>query len=603
LLSAVVGTVRLAWGATGRGLLAVSLLAIGAGLLPPAIVAMSRALVDLVARSRSHAVTFQELAPFGLGLAMLVSTNRVINSMLGHRQQAIAVRVARHAEQIFLKQVARADMILLEDPAWQDQLERVSSGLSFRPSSLTQQLTSLLGAAVTLLGMMVVLLRVNPVLLVMVAASILIPLPFHRRMNGRIHAFHQQVTSQQRERQYYRSLLTKPASAKEIRALVLEEHLLRRHRLLAEEYEQRHAHLYRNVDRVAVLSGLLGGLVLAATYLFVARKSELGTLSPGDVTALIAAVASVATHANSISAALLGIDQHARFLSDFFQFLEIPSPGAGQESPRSLPVRLCGGIEIADVAFTFPGRGAPTLNGLNLEVKQGEMLAIVGENGSGKSTLVKILLRLYEPQVGTLRIGGIDIKQIDPIELRQRIGVMFQDHLTFPFTVRQAVGFGRSSRLPDDRAVWDALRTAGAEQIVRRLPGALDATIGRVFEGGCDLSGGEWQRMTLARLMFRQPDIWILDEPSSALDPEAEAALFAHLKSQARGGILIVISHRPSTVAIADRIAVMADGRIVEVGSHHELLARGGRYAHLSRLQAGVHQAPAAGRPSEASSP
>jgi ATP-binding cassette subfamily B protein len=213
-------------------------------------------------------------------------------------------------------------------------------------------------------------------------------------------------------------------------------------------------------------------------------------------------------------------------------------------------------------------------------------MALVGENGAGKSTLVKLLLRFYDADRGSVRVGGVDLKDMDPEALRSRIGVLFQDYASYELSVRENVMMGRPDSGGDDDQVLEALRNSRSEWLVKKMPNGLDSKVGRLFEGGHDLSGGEWQRLALARIMYRDADIWILDEPTSSLDPEAEAAIFAELKENLKGRIGIVISHRFSTVRIADRIAVMADGQVTEVGTHDELLRAQGRYAQLFELQA-----------------
>jgi ATP-binding cassette subfamily B protein len=226
------------------------------------------------------------------------------------------------------------------------------------------------------------------------------------------------------------------------------------------------------------------------------------------------------------------------------------------------------------------------MENLNLKINPGELVALVGENGAGKSTLVKLLLRFYDVQEGAIKIGGVDIKDMDPEHLRSRIGVLFQDYATYELSVRENVLMGWPYDKADDEKVLKALKDSKSEWLVKKMANGLDSKVGRLFEGGHDLSGGEWQRLALARIMYRNADIWILDEPTSSLDPEAEAAIFAELKENLKGRMGIVISHRFSTVRIADRIAVIDEGHIKELGTHHELLAAGNTYARLFELQA-----------------
>jgi ATP-binding cassette subfamily B protein len=226
------------------------------------------------------------------------------------------------------------------------------------------------------------------------------------------------------------------------------------------------------------------------------------------------------------------------------------------------------------------------VSGLDLHIRSGELIALVGENGAGKSTLVRLLLRFYDPDKGSVRVGGVDLRDLDPAVLRGRIGVLFQDYVSYELSVRENVVMGRPDGEVNDDRVMEALRDARSDWLLKKMPRGLDSKVGRLFEGGHDLSGGEWQRLALARIMYRDADIWILDEPTSSLDPEAEAAIFAELKENLKGRIGIVISHRFSTVRIADRIAVIADGKVSELGTHQELLRAEGRYAQLFELQA-----------------
>ncbi|MEP7347388.1 MAG: ATP-binding cassette domain-containing protein, partial [Gemmatimonadaceae bacterium] len=235
-----------------------------------------------------------------------------------------------------------------------------------------------------------------------------------------------------------------------------------------------------------------------------------------------------------------------------------------------------------NVTFSYPGSTAPAVDGLTLHIRPGELIALVGENGAGKSTLVKSLLRFYDANKGSVRVGGVDLREMDLEALRNHIGVLFQDYANYELTVRENVVMGRPSVPADDERVMKALRDSRSEWLVRKMPNGLDSRVGRLFEGGHDLSGGEW--LALGRVMYRDADLWI--EPTSSLDPEADSAIFAELKAILKGRIGIVISHRFSTVRIADRIAVIVDGRVTELGTHGQLLAAAGRYAQLFELQA-----------------
>jgi ATP-binding cassette subfamily B protein len=294
----------------------------------------------------------------------------------------------------------------------------------------------------------------------------------------------------------------------------------------------------------------------------------------------------VAGTLGQISSTFVAVDQHTRFLDDYFSFLKIEALLPVPAKPEILPEGKIDGIRFEDISFHYPGGHGEAIENLSLNIRSGELMALVGENGAGKSTLVKLLLRFYDTQKGAVKVGGVDVKDMDPEYLRSRIGVLFQDYATYELSVRENVMMGWPYDKADDERVMKALKDSRSEWLVKKMANGLDSKVGRLFEGGHDLSGGEWQRLALARIMYRNADIWILDEPTSSLDPEAEAEIFSELKANLKGRIGIVISHRFSTVRIADRIAVVDEGHIKELGTHEELLAAGNTYARLFELQA-----------------
>ena len=427
--------------------------------------------------------------------------------------------------------------------------------------------------------------------LLAVTAAVL-SLALERRVTSRLYEFFYKETPEEREREYMGDLLAQPRTTKEIRAYVLADYLLGRHQSLSESLFKQREQMYRAATRVSLLTGFVTGTTLALAYLFVAIQGVAGAIDPGGVVLVIGAFTSVSGTLSNISSTFLAVDQHTTFLDDYFSFLAIgPLVPAPARTPASGEPRIdfTAGIAFDNVTFSYPGGTEPAVADLTLHIRSGELIALVGENGAGKSTLVKLLLRFYDPDGGSVRVGGVDLKEMDPEALRSRIGVLFQDYASYELSVRENVVMGRpdgGNGTHDDERVMEALRDARSDWLVKRMPRGLDARVGRLFEGGHDLSGGEWQRLALARIMYRDADIWILDEPTSSLDPEAEAGIFAELKENLKGRIGIVISHRFSTVRIADRIAVIAGGRVTELGTHEQLLLAGGRYAQLFELQA-----------------
>jgi ATP-binding cassette subfamily B protein len=423
-------------------------------------------------------------------------------------------------------------------------------------------------------------------LVVLAIAAAALSLALESRVTSKLYEFFYKETPEERERGYIGDLLVQPRTTKEIRAYVLADYLLGRHSNLSENLYRQRALMYRSGTRVSILTGIVTGTTLALAYLFVSIKGVEGVIDPGGVVLVIGAFTSVSSTLAQISSTFVSVDQHTTFLDDYFSFLSIDELVKKVDNPEPLPAKFDKGIVFNNVSFKYPGSAEYAIREFNLNINSGELIALVGENGAGKSTIVRLLLRFYDVDSGSITIGGVDVKNTDPEELRNRIGVLFQDYANYELTVRENVTMGRpNAEVLDDR-VLESLRDARSEWLVKKMPNGLDSKVGRLFEGGHDLSGGEWQRLALARIMYRDADIWILDEPTSSLDPEAEAAIFAELKENLKGRIGIVISHRFSTVRIADRIAVIEDGKVSEVGSHQELMKAGGRYSQLFELQA-----------------
>ena len=576
----------LAWAASPQSLIRYSVLGMISSAMPPIAVYLGAALVNRIAEARLNALTWRDMLPIILGLWAATGVQRAIGAYMGYGRNLFVRRVQLEAERRLLEQASKVDLGHFDNSDWHDRLARAKRDVSWRPGDLTWSVLGLSGNIVTIVLMAGLLASLHWVLVVLALAAALLSLALERRVTARLYEFFYKETPEEREREYLGDLLVQPRTTKEIRAYVLSDYLLSRHRDRSEELYRLREQMYRSGTRISLLTGLVTGTALALAYLFVAAQGIAGNIDPGGVVLVIGAFTSVSATLGNISSTFVAVDQHTTFLEDYFSFLSIdplvPVPKPARDVPRSLEA----GIEFDDVTFTYPGGTEPAVSNLSLHIRGGELIALVGENGAGKSTLVKLLLRFYDPQHGGVRIGGADLRELDPEALRGRIGVLFQDYASYELSVRENVQMGRPGRLADDERVLAALEDARSDWLLKKMPKGLDAKVGRLFEGGHDLSGGEWQRLALARIMYRDADVWILDEPTSSLDPEAESAIFAELKEILRGRIGIVISHRFSTVRIADRIAVIADGKIAELGTHEELLRANGRYAQLFELQA-----------------
>ncbi|HEY6807460.1 MAG TPA: ABC transporter ATP-binding protein [Gemmatimonadales bacterium] len=577
---------ELAWAASPRALIRYSVLGIFGATLTPLMVYLGASLVNQIAQARAQSLHLRDMVPTIVGLWLATGIQRALSAYAGYGRQLFVRRVELEAERRLLAKGSTLDMGHFDNSNWHDRLARAKRDVSWRPGDLTWSILGLSGNIVTIVLMAGLLASLHWVLVVLALGAAVLSLALERRVTARLYEYYYKETPEERERQYLGDLLVQPRTNKEIRAYVLAEYLLGRHKDLSESLYDKRVKMLRSGANMSMLTGLVTGTALALAYLFVAARGEAGSISPGGVVLVIGAFTSVSGTLANISSTFVAVDQHTTFLDDYFSFLAIepllPVPAA----PRVVPPAPITSVEFDDVTFTYPGGTEPAVAGLSLRIDRGELIALVGDNGAGKSTVVKLLLRFYDVERGAVRVGGVDVRELDPLALRSRIGVLFQDYATYELSVRENVVMGRPVADQDDARVLRALRDSRSEWLVKKMPKGLDSKVGRLFEGGHDLSGGEWQRLALARIMYRDADIWILDEPTSSLDPEAEAAIFAELKENLKGRIGIVISHRFSTVRIADRIAVIGGGAVTELGTHDALLRAGGRYAELFELQA-----------------
>ncbi len=361
---------------------------------------------------------------------------------------------------------------------------------------------------------------------------------------------------------------------------------------------------YRVLLRATQRGGLVDGgmrLVFAAAYIaaviWVVWRARNGLASAGDVVLLLLIAPQLDQMTGGIAQNVYWVGEVIRSFARYEWLREYGREHAWSEATTPAPKRLTSGIVLRDAGFAYPGSDQAVLSHINLSLPAGSTVALVGENGAGKTTLVKLLARLYDPTEGAVLVDGVDLREIRPGDFRRQMSAGFQDFTRFEFTVREAVGIGDLDRMDDEEAVWAALRRGDAVGLVDDLPGGLDAQLGKRFSGGVEVSGGQWQRLALARAFMRdEPLLLLLDEPTAALDPAAEHALFERFAAAARqaaartGGITVLVSHRFSTVRMADRIVVLENGQIIETGPHEELVAAGGHYAELFEMQARAYR-------------
>lgn len=582
--------IALAWRVARGDLAVLCLTSTATGLTLPVVVWLTKRIINDIASGHGTGLLAGHWIGTAAILGLCFSGLRMFQGLQACRQRSLSETINVHAESNYLRVAAGVDLSYLEDPARRDQMAQAAKSLGGRMATIIQGLAGFWSSILTSAGMLWILLAIDPWLVLLALAFVLVNVPQQRFQALAFHNLYDQFSNKDRQIAYVRFLLTECRPGKEVRAYGLAPHLLWRHRELAAEWSAKVGRMARVQGRWVLGMGLAGAAVMCAAYLIAISGAAAGTITVGGVAAVIGALGGLTGQLAAMSSGLATVGESARFVDDYLKFVgQSPRRQPAPADSSAVPDRLSGGIVFDDVHFSYPGAGGPALRGLSLKIDDGELLAIVGGNGAGKTTLIKLLLRFYDPDHGTIRLGGADLRQTDPEEVRSRIGVLFQDFVTYNFKIRDNIAFGRIERTPTDHAISIASRAAQLSPVIERWPEGLDSRVGQLLHGGHDMSGGELQRLALARLIYRGAEIWVLDEPTSGLDVESEAAVFAEVRNLLHGRIGIIISHRFSTVRMADKIAVMTRGRIAELGTHEELIARRGHYSRLFEMQSSAY--------------
>jgi ATP-binding cassette subfamily B protein len=509
--------------------------------------------------------------------------------LLGLARELLRARLGNLVNERILEKALELELRHFEDAETYDKMQNARREASARPLSLVMQGFAVVQNAITLAALAALLFRVSPAaVLVLVAASVP-AFVAEARLSAESFRLNTWRAPEGRRLNYLEWILTRDSHVKEVKLFGLGRLVLTRYRDLFQRFYDEDRRLAVRRMAAGVLFGLLSLAAFYALYAQVAGRAARGEIGLGDLALYLTVFRQGQAAIQSLLSAVNAVYEDALYMSNLFAFLAIPAGGekARRLPPLAPPRGPTGRIELRGVSFRYPGAQPYALRDVDLVLEPGEKLGLVGENGAGKSTLVKLLLRLYDPTEGSIRYGGVDLRDMDAAELRSRFGAVFQDFVRYQFTAAENIALGEPARIQDRAAVARAAERAGAAGLVASLPQGYDTVLGGWFEAGHDLSAGQWQKLAVARAFMREDaEVLILDEPTASIDAEAEHELFERFRALAADRTAIVISHRFSTVRIADRIAVLHGGRVVELGSHRELLARDGRYAHLFRLQA-----------------
>lgn len=515
----------------------------------------------------------------------LVLVNDIIVRATGLVDSILAELHSNTVSMELMAHAARLDLTHFESAEYQDRLERARRQAAGRNALLSQ----MFGQAqdiLTVITLAAGLFFYAPWLVLLLPLSFLPAVWGETRFNTLAYMLSRWRTPERRELEYIRHIGASAETAKEIKLFGLGGFLIERFRGLAHQIylENRRVSLLR-AGWGAVFSAI-ASLTYYGAYGFIVWRTITGEFSIGDLAFLSGSFLRLNGLFQKILLGFTQIAGQSMYLDDLFSFFEIEPAILPPARPKAFPVPIRKGIVFDNVGFRYPETDSWVIRNLSFTLAAGETLALVGENGAGKTTIVKLLTRLYDPSEGRIHIDGVDLKDMDPRDIHTHIGVIFQDFIRYSFSARDNIGVGRIEARQDQDRIEDAAERSLADDVIARLPKGYEQQLGRLFKQGRDLSGGEWQKIGIARAYMRDAELIILDEPTAALDAKAEAEVFARFKGLASDKTAVIISHRFSTVRMADRILVLENGTILEAGSHEQLLAKQGRYAELFELQA-----------------
>ena len=560
-------------------------------LLPLALLAVTRLIIDAVVntvKGPTHAVPphFWWLVAAEFSLAVLGS---LLSRTIDYMDALLADKYTRHVSIRVMKHAAELDLTAYEDPIFYDRLERARVQATDR-LGMIQQIGSLIQQMVTAISLSVYIISYSPWLLLLLVAGIFPAFlgESHFAFLGYAKNFRQ--TPIRRQLDYLRVLGGSKEAAKELKLFGLKDFLGERFARLWDRIYEENVDLSRRRLIAGAALSVLGTVGYYSAYVYVLVRALAGAISIGTLTALTGAIVQVSGNIQQIFSTLSGIADQALFLTDLLAFFEMQPTIRSKPHALPAPRPITRGFEFRNVSFCYPGTSRLVLDRLNFQLRPGERVALIGENGQGKTTIVKLITRLYDPSEGQILLDGVDLREYNLEDLYREIGVIFQDFMRYELTARENIAVGKIEQVGDLRLVQNAAFKSLAHEVVEKLPSRYEQMLGRRFEGGVDLSGGEWQKLALARAYLRDAQLLILDEPTAALDARSEREVFERFTELTAGKMALFISHRFSTVRMADRIVVLENGRIAEEGSHNELASLGGRYAEMFEMQAASYR-------------
>ena len=586
----VPAVLRFVW-ESGRTVVVLGLISrVIASLVPPALFWVTKLIIDTIYRI----VTIHQ--PAGARLWWLVAaefgiavTAGVLNRIIDYLDALLAGKYTHHVSVQVMEHAAGLDLLAYEDPAFYDRLERARVQATDR-LYMIQAIGRLVQQAITTITLSISIMLYSPWLLLMLIVGVIPAFvgETHFAFLGYAKNFRQ--TSVRRQLDYLRILGGSKEAAKELKLFGLKDFLTARFKVLSTQVYDEDVALARRKVTMGSLLSAIGTAGYYTAYVFAVWKTVTGEFTLGTLTFLANAIRDASSNLQQTFSTLSTIADQALFLTDLIAFFEMRPTIESKPNALPAPRPIQRGFEFRNVSFRYPGSSRLVLNGLNFHLRPGERVALIGENGEGKTTIVKLLTRLYDPAEGQVLLDGVDLREYSLEDLYREIGVIFQDFMRYEMTARENIAVGRIEQIDNLALLQQSAQKSMADEVVAKLSSGYEQMLGRRFEGGVDLSGGEWQKVALARAYLRDAQVLILDEPTSALDARSEYEVFQRFAELTAGKMALFISHRFSTVRMADRIVVLEHGKIAEEGDHDALTQLGGRYAEMFELQAASYR-------------
>lgn len=577
---------ELVWSTSRPLTIALGLLTLIAGALPAAVAWVGAQIVDaVVAAIQAGGIDGTRVVEFVVLEGLLVAAIAAAQRGLSTSQSLLRAQLGQRVNVMILDKALTLDLEQFEDSEFYDKLTRARREASSRPLSLVMRTFGLAQNAVSLVSFALLLAGFSPWAVVVLFAAGLPAFIAETKFSGDAFRLFRWRAPETRMQMYLETVIAREDYAKEVKLFGLGPRLLDRYRAIFEKLYAEDRALTIRRDLWGFSLGLIATVALYGAYAWIALTAVAGAITLGAMTMYLMLFRQGQSAVSASLAAVGGMYEDNLYLSTLYEYLE--TPVAAQRGDLQKGPDPTDGIRFEHVSFTYPDAARPALEDITLHIRPGTSIALVGENGSGKTTLIKLLTRLYRPTAGRILLDGLDLEQWDSEVLRQRVGVIFQDFARYQLLVGENVGAGDEPNFDDESRWRDAAAKGQADRFIEELPAGYRTQLGKWFKDGRELSGGQWQKIALSRAFMRlRADVLVLDEPTAAMDAQAEADVFEHFRQLARERITILISHRFSTVRMADQIAVLDGGRIVERGTHQQLLAQHGRYATLFELQA-----------------